>query len=95
MRYALIKNNICINIAVFDEDAPMESYREIFRHDGICDDIVLIPEGFEIGDTYQNGEWSKQIPTPPEEPDIEPDNTPTTEERISALEMAMSFMLGM
>lgn len=93
MKFALIEDNKCINIAVFDEGAPMDSYREIFRHDGICDDIVLVPEGFEIGDIYEDGVWSKGERTPVE--DVEPDNTPTAEERIAALEMAMSFMLGM
>jgi len=93
MNYALIKDNICINIAVFEEDAPMDSYRETFRHNGICDDIVEVSEGFWIGDTCENGVWSKPESTPVEE--AEPDNIPTPEERIAALEMAMSFMLGM
>lgn len=93
MNYALIKDNTCINIVVFDDEAPVNAFKEVFRHDGVCDDIVLLADGFGIGDIYENSEWSKQIP--PDEPETEPDNTPTPEERIAALEMAMSFMLGM
>jgi len=60
MRYAFIKNNICINIVIFDDIEKVEVFKETL--DGIVDDIVLLEKGYGIGDKYENGIWEKQEP---------------------------------
>ncbi len=47
MRYAVIKNNICVNVIVAEPDFVAEI------------GAVEIPDGFGIGDIYANSEWSK------------------------------------
>jgi hypothetical protein len=53
MNYGLIKNGVCVNIAVFDQEADQELFSDI------CDEIVLLAEGFGIGDYCRDGTWSK------------------------------------
>lgn len=88
MEIGFIRNNICFNVAVFDDIRIMQEFEKQLKKDGIVDNLVEIPEGFGIGDKYEDGVWSKQ-----ETPIIAQD--PSTEERLAALEAAMSFMLGM
>ena len=88
MDFAFIKDDMCINIAVFDSQENANTFRDVMITDKICDDIVMLDNGFGIGDSYENGVWTKQeIPEPVYEP--------TPEDRIEALEAAMNFMLGM
>lgn len=55
MRYAIIKNNICVNVIVAEPDFATEI------------GAVSIPDGFGIGDIYKDGEWSK-APEPEPQP---------------------------
>lgn len=57
MIYAFIKDNICINIAVFDSEDEIETFKLL------CDDIVEIQESFGIGDGYKDGVWTKTVTT--------------------------------
>lgn len=86
MNYAFIKNNICYNIVVFDDSEVAEAFEAYLKEDGLVDEIVILANGFGIGDSYLNGIWIKKQPI------AEP---PTAEERIAALESAISFLLGM
>lgn len=52
MKFALIKNKICVNIIEAENKTIMP-------------DLVDIKTGFGIGDTYDNG-WNKKIETPVE-----------------------------
>jgi len=65
MNYAFVKDNVCINIAVFD------SYDDVveIKPFSDCDDIIPAEDGFGIGDKYENGVWIKAepIPEPPKE----------------------------
>lgn len=58
MNYAFIRDGICINAVVFDEE-PTKEIRELFVPNN-CDDIVQLPHDFGIGSYYINGEWSKK-----------------------------------
>lgn len=62
MNYGLIKDNKCLNIAVFNEN--MEDVKAIFIPD-VCDDIVPLYEGFGMGDIYKDGMWHKGAPNTP------------------------------
>lgn len=88
MQVGFIKDTKCFNIAVFDSAMVVEEFKRQLQQDGIVDTIVALPEGFGIGDTYDNGIWTKREIS-------EPIDFPTEEERISALEAAMNFILGM
>ena len=50
MRYAVIKDGICTNIVVSDPQ-----FAEIMGW-------VLLPEGFNIGDGYENGAFFRVFP---------------------------------
>lgn len=60
MNFGIIKNNVCINIAVFDNKEKAEAFKEVVKCDNSLDDIVEIQENFGIGDTYKNGSWTKK-----------------------------------
>lgn len=60
MKFAFIKNSTCINIVVFDSVEVANSFKQILSGD--IDDIVLLEEGYGIGDKYENGIWEKQEP---------------------------------
>ena len=50
MRYAVIEDGICTNIVVSDPQfAEMMGW-------------VLLPDGFHIGDHYENGSFSRAFP---------------------------------
>ncbi len=85
MNYAFIKNNICINVVVFETEDKANSFKTTMKRDGLVDDIIICPDGFGIGDTYTNGDWTKvnQIPIP------------TIEERLKATEKAINSILGL
>ncbi|GEM_PF-2022360 len=92
MKYAFIKENTCVNIAIFDGSEQANAFKEVFVRDGFIDDLVLLEEGsqFGIDDLYENGIWTKQeykqevIPREPTE----------TEQRLIDLEMAMAAIMG-
>lgn len=83
-RYALIKNSICKNIAVFnniDEAKEMINVLDV-------DDVVSCERGFGIGDMYVDGVWKKSI-------EIKPQEELTIEERLKVNEDAINFLLGL
>lgn len=88
MKVGFIKDEKCINIAEFDSAMTVQEFKVTLTQEGIVDTIVYLPDGFGIGDSYKDGVWSKQ-----DTPIIAQD--PSTEDRLAALEAAMSFMLGM
>ena len=50
----VIENGVCINVTVFENEEDVAAFRE-------ADQTVQyepIPEGFWIGDKFQNGVWS-------------------------------------
>lgn len=49
---AIIENNIAVNTIVIEEGVEIEGLN-----------LVIIPEGFGIGDRYEDGEWIKYTPT--------------------------------
>lgn len=90
MNYAFIKNNICFNIAVFDDIEIVEEFKIVLKQDGIVDDIPALPEGFGIGDKYEDGVWTKAetIPELPKEPTIE-DYLVDLDFRVSLIELGV------
>lgn len=75
MKYAEIKAGVCVNIVEADEDFAR------FMN------LVEFPDGFGIGDYYENGTWSHDIP--------EHEPTQTVEERVAALESAIERGLNL
>lgn len=59
MNYAFIKDDVCINTVVFDNEETVINFKESMKRDGLIDDIVLAKDGFSVGDSYRNGIWSK------------------------------------
>ena len=56
MRYAVIKNNLCVNVIVAEPDFAAEI------------GAIEIPDDFGIGDIYSNGEWTKSPEPEPQQP---------------------------
>ncbi len=72
MDYPLIKDNVCVNVAVFDShDNAID-----FKQYADCDDIIPIEDGFGIGDRFEYGIWTK---TEHQQTNID---VPTIEERL-------------
>lgn len=73
--YACIKNTKCINIIVLNSDSEeFKSFIENLIFIGEAEEVVLLEDGFGIGDKYENKIWSKaELPTlaEPKEPAIE------------------------
>nr|DAL98413.1 MAG TPA: hypothetical protein [Caudoviricetes sp.] len=92
MRYAFIKENTCVNIAVFDGPEQANAFKEVFVRDGFIDDLVLMEDEsqFGIGDNYENGIWIKQE----YEQEVIPQQPTETEQRLIDLEMAMAAIMG-
>lgn len=87
MNIAILKDKNVTNTVVFDN---FETAQEFFNN-GVwpdTDDIMELPEGYGIGDSYIDGEWIKapqpELPEPEPEPELEP-----TEERL-----AIEILLG-
>lgn len=59
MRYAFIKDNTCVNIGIFDNVNIVSEFEVIMIHNGAVDEILLLPDGFRIGDKYENDVWIK------------------------------------
>ena len=74
MRIAIIKNQKCINTTVFEDLETAQSFLTagVFN----ADNVVELPDGFGIGDTY-DGKWTKA--EQPVEPPIEIDPDLVTE----------------
>ena len=73
MKIAIIKNQKCINVALFDDLKTAQD----FLTQGVweADSVTELPEGFGIGDFY-DGEWTK-APQPEPEPPLPPAPDPT------------------
>lgn len=56
MNYAFIKDNIVVNVAVFESDLDAHNFKEYVPE---IDDIIKLEDGYGIGDKYDNGEWTK------------------------------------
>lgn len=57
MDYAFIKNNIVVNVAVFESDLDANNFKE---HVPEIDNIVKLEDGYGIGDKYEDGLWIKR-----------------------------------
>lgn len=79
MDYAFIKDNICINVAVFDSHDDAMSFKQFVD----CDDIIPAEEGFGVGDKYEDGIWTKTMP-------VEPIKEATTENYLIDLDFRVS-----
>lgn len=55
MRYAIIENNVCVNVIIADEWFASSI------------GAIELPEGFGIGDSYENGKWTSNRIVPQEE----------------------------
>jgi len=60
MIVAIMKENECINAALFEDDnlklAKSLLKQKVWRE---ADAVLELPDGFGIGDKYINGEWIK------------------------------------
>jgi len=79
MDYAFIKDNVCINVAVFDSHDNAIDFKQYTD----CDDVVELQEGFGIRDKYEDGVWVKTMP-------VEPIKEPTTEDYLIDLDFRVS-----
>lgn len=57
MIYGVVKNNTCVNAIVFD-NPPTQQEKEAIIQDQL-DALIEMPDGFWIGDHYQNNVWEK------------------------------------
>jgi len=59
MNIATIKDDVCIGVYVFEslETARETAYTGLL---GDMDDLLELPDGYGIGDSYLNGGWSKK-----------------------------------
>lgn len=89
MNIGIIKNNICIDGAVFDD---LQTAQARFAS-GVwpdADDIAEIPDGYGIGDNYISGEWAKREIEPLELREIPPPMPPDpATERLNEIEDAI------
>lgn len=85
MNIAIIKDNLCVNIALFDSLSTAQSFQTAGIFD--ADSVAELPDGYGIGDTYDGETWIK-APEPELESDLEPTPPPepTPEERLDTLE---------
>ena len=86
MNIAIIKDNLCVNIALFDSLATAHTFLAAGVYD--ADAVVELPDGYGIGDSYDGSAWTK-APAPEPEPEPEPEPTVTLEERVTAIENAI------
>ena len=92
MEIAVIKYDICINVAVCGDLSTAEELFALGAFSG-ADGISPLPGGYGIGDSVAEGVWTKAVlPEPSEEadpPGILPD---LLTERISELEAAFDAL---
>ena len=94
MNIAIIKDNLCVNIALFDSLETAQSFLTAGVYD--ADAVVELPDGYGIGDSYDGSAWTKAPePKPEPEPEPEPEPTATLEERVTAIEDAIERGLSM
>ena len=69
MRFAAIKDNICINWYVCDDETQA---KQLFDSGamGDADSYAVLPDGFGIGDTYEDQAWEKAVVPVAPEPDL-------------------------
>ena len=79
---AVVEDGVCVNVAVFADDADLVDFG-----------AVEIPDGYGIGDSYDGEKWTK---APQPEPAPEPVQEPTTDEilldldyRVTCLELGL------
>ena len=90
MNIAIIKDGMCINIALFDALETAQSFLTagVFE----ADSVVELPDGYGIGDSYDGETWTKAPKTKPDESESEesePSTEATLEERVTAIETAI------
>jgi len=84
MNIAVIKDSMCINVCVFNDLETAYNFLKANVWPG-ASEVLEVPDGYGIGDSYVDGEWTK---APSEQPEIvEPvEPTPTLGERLTAAE---------
>lgn len=84
MNIAVIKDGACVNVCVFQDLKTAQSFLKANVWPG-ASEVLEAPDGYGIGDSYEDGEWTK---APSEQPEIvEPmEPTPTLSERLAAAE---------
>ena len=94
MNVAVIQNKLVIDAAVFDDLLTAQEFMALDVWPG-ADGVVELPDGYGIGDGYDmaSGAWTHIVTPDPDAPVPEPDPgdtpsdpTPTTDERLTALE---------
>jgi hypothetical protein len=90
MKYAFIKDDVCFNIVIFEDQKKADAFKTALMATGVIDDLVLLKDelDFGIGDIYKNGVWTRghySVPTP----------EPTVEERLTIAEDMINFLLGL
>lgn len=93
MNIAIIKDNLCVNIALFDSLETAQSFLTAGVYD--ADAVVELPDGYGIGDSYDGSAWTKAPEPEPEEPEPGPESGATLEERVTAIEDAIERGLSM
>lgn len=83
MNYAFIKDDVCFNIAVFEDLEQARAFQEVMQRDGLLDKVVELPIGFGVGDKYLDGIWSKAEHTP----------VPTEAERLRIVEENINMLI--
>ena len=82
MNIAVIKDDWVINTAVFDDLQTAQQFLEAGVW-GDADEVVELPAGYGIGDSYIGSNWIKDIPDDPEDEPEEPPVVGTDQEAIN------------
>ena len=80
MDIAILKDDLCINTAVFDDINTAYD----FLHGDVwpdADNVEELPDGFGIGDSFIDGVWEKAPQPEPPEPPVEPVDDLSPEEK--------------
>ena len=91
MKIAILKNGLVINVIDADLEIAQEFLSNGVFSDVEADNIIELPDGFGIDDSYIGGEWVKKLQPEPEfEPEQEVKPVLTLEEKVAQLEERLS-----